>query len=87
MQRDLYKVLEELEPIIEEMGEKRLEEYCKCYLELKLPKEKFYFEFKDYLNNNKRISIFSFREFLLKKKENELLEIMKKVEYYNSNNN
>lgn len=83
MEKELYKVLEAIAPIIEEMGEKRLAEYCKCYLELKLPKDRFYFEFKEYLENNKRISIHLFRNFLLTKQRNELFEIIKNIEYYN----
>lgn len=83
MEKELYKVLEATAPIIEEMGEKRLAEYCKCYLELKLPKDRFYFEFKEYIENNKRISIHSFRNFLLTKQGNELFEIIKNIEYYN----
>lgn len=83
MDKELYKALEAVSPIIEEMGEKRLAQYCKCYLELKLPKDRFYFEFKEYLENNKRISIHSFRNFLLKNQESELLDIIKKIEYYN----
>lgn len=84
MDKELIEILESLEPLIEEMGEERLCKYMECYLLLKLPRNKFYKTFKEYVDGRKRISINSFRNFLLEKNSNELKEIMRQVQIYNS---
>ena len=83
MDKNLYETLEILEPLIEEMGLERLEKYMYCYASLKLPKDNFYFAFKDYIQDRKRISINSFKIFLLEKSNPEFIDIMKKVQEYN----
>lgn len=84
MDKELIDVLESLKPLIEEMGEERLSKYIECYLLLKLPKNKFYKTFKEYVDGREKISINSFKNFLVEKSDNELKEIMKQVQIYNN---
>ena len=42
MNEILYETIEAISTIIDEMGEKRLSNYCKCYLELGFSKENFF---------------------------------------------
>ena len=84
MDKELIDILESLEPLIEEMGEVRLSKYIECYLLLKLPKNQFYKTFKEYVDGREKISINSFRNFLLEKNDKELKEIMRQVQMYNN---
>lgn len=84
MDKELVDILKSLEPIIEEMGEERLCKYIKCYLLLKLPKNQFYKTFKEYVDGREKISINSFRNFLIEKNDKELKEIMRQIQIHNS---
>lgn len=87
MDKTLVETLDVLAPLIDEMGEERLAEYCKCYLLMNLPKDKFYFSFREYVESRDRISLNSFKDFLIRKNKEEynkeLSEIMRNINEHN----
>lgn len=87
MDEKLLETIEYLMPFLNEMGEERLAEYCKCYLLMKFPKANFYFVFKEYVEHRDKISINSFREFLKSKVDKQykedLIDIISNIEKYN----
>lgn len=86
MDEKLLETMDYLIPILNEMSEERLGEYCKCYLLMKFPKSEFYFIFKEYVENRDKISINSFREFLKSKVhkyyKEDLIDIINNVQKY-----
>lgn len=84
MDDELDRIMEQLAPLIDEMGEERFSKYCKCYLELNLPKGKFFATFKEYVKGRNRISVNSFKTFLMEKNHQEFIDILRNVDKYNS---
>lgn len=80
--------IDKINPLVEEMGDKRFQQYMKTYLELGKDKYYFFEEFAKYIdtckenkNGYKTISIMSFKNFLLDAPSmEELEEIWDKVE-------
>jgi hypothetical protein len=81
------EIMDKIIPIADEMGEKRLEEYMKVYLKLNKDKNYFFKEFAEYIesrkedkNGYKRISISSFKSYILEVPSIE--EKINKIELY-----
>lgn len=83
MEEKLYHDIEAVASLIEEIGEKRFGEYCRVYLELGFPKDNFYSSFREYVEGRKRISLHSFKTFLVDKYDSELAEILNNIIKYN----
>ena len=65
MEDNIY--MEKIVTLVDEMGEKRLIQYMKVYLQCGYDKKYFFQKLGEYIDSNKRISINGFKMFIFNK--------------------